>query len=261
LWLSRVGHFAFLLLKTLKSYRFQYLGIECVHDKGYSRNSTFLLETLWQPDLINSISKSLGARKQNGLRGIATMDYGHLCQSENTLSCTCTAQKDTRLTLLTYVIVFLCSIVECERLCRFYWYCWNCWPSLIKLSLHRYSNPPLDYCNVRNGELFPFYTKNIGHLDGILKKSKIKIGFFYKIHCILFNTFIRIETSFYDIYLPNYLIFTRCNYSPTFTKLAHVRHGRSRKLLWYDDIKKPIAMMNIVLSIIVVISLNLKFSK
>ena len=45
--------------------------------------------------------KSLGARKQNGLSGIATMDYGHLCQSENTLSFTCTAQKDTRLTLLT----------------------------------------------------------------------------------------------------------------------------------------------------------------
>ena len=35
-----------------------------------------------------------------------------------------------------------------------------------------------------------------------------------------------------------------------------------KKLLWYDDIKKtPITMMNIVLGIIVVISLNLKFSK
>jgi hypothetical protein len=49
----------------------------------------------------DTISKSLGARNQNGLCGIATMDYGHLCESENTLSFTCTAQKDTRLTLLT----------------------------------------------------------------------------------------------------------------------------------------------------------------
>jgi hypothetical protein len=34
-----------------------------------------------------------------------------------------------------------------------------------------------------------------------------------------------------------------------------------KKLLWYDDIKKPITMMNIILGIIVVVSLNLKFSK
>ena len=34
-----------------------------------------------------------------------------------------------------------------------------------------------------------------------------------------------------------------------------------KKLLWYDDIKKTITMINIVLGIIVVVSLNLKFSK
>jgi hypothetical protein len=46
-------------------------------------------------------------------------------------------------------------------------------------------------------------------LEGIFKKSKIKALFFNKIHCILVNTFIRIETSFYDIYLQNYLILTK----------------------------------------------------
>jgi len=34
-----------------------------------------------------------------------------------------------------------------------------------------------------------------------------------------------------------------------------------KKLLWYDDIKKTIAMMNIILGIIVVISLSLKFKE
>ena len=34
-----------------------------------------------------------------------------------------------------------------------------------------------------------------------------------------------------------------------------------KKLLWYDDIKKNIKIMNIILGIIVVVSLNLKKNK